>query len=362
MIKYLGSKRRLVPTLNDIIVRLGARTAIDLFTGTTRVAQGFKQNGVVVTAVDVATYAHIAAQCYIETDSASINSQELHDIVHELNQIPGREGYFTKTFCEDARFFHPKNGMRVDAIRDFIEQEYSGSPLFPILLTSLMEAADRVDSTTGVQMAYLKSWAPRALNDIELRVPSLLPGAGRAILGRAEDVIESLDIHDVAYLDPPYNQHRYFTNYHIWETLVRWDEPEAYGIARKRIDSKDDETKSRFNKKREMPEMLRSVAENVPAKTVVLSYNNESWVGLDDLVSMLSPRGHVEVLMFDSKRYVGAQIGIHNLSGERVGEVSHLRNVEYVLIAGEKDLVQHAAHGISSLKDDHPPPEQVSLF
>ena len=52
---------------------------------------------------------------------------------------------------------------------------------------------------------------------------------------------------DLMYLDPPYNQHRYFTNYHIWETLVRWDAPEHYGIACKRIDSRDDATKSVFN-------------------------------------------------------------------------------------------------------------------
>ena len=51
------------------------------------------------------------------------------------------------------------------------------------------------------------------------------------------------------YLDPPYNQHRYFTNYHVWETLVRWDEPAHYGIACKRVDARDDSTRSVFNSK-----------------------------------------------------------------------------------------------------------------
>ena len=70
-------------------------------------------------------------------------------------------------------------------MRDAIDSEYAGSPLFPLLLTSLIEAADRVDSTTGVQMAYVKQWAPRSSNPLELRVPELLDGPGRAIQGDA---------------------------------------------------------------------------------------------------------------------------------------------------------------------------------
>ena len=77
-----------------------------------------------------------------------------------------------------------------------------------------------------------------------MRVPDLLDGRGRAIRADAVGVTSTLGEFDLAYLDPPYNQHRYFTNYHIWETLVRWDEPEVYGVARKRVDSRDEATKS----------------------------------------------------------------------------------------------------------------------
>ena len=73
---------------------------------------------------------------------------------------------------------------------------------------------------------------------------------------------------------------------------------------------------------------------------LVLSYNNESWVSLEELVDICSVRGHVGVLAFDSKRYIGAQIGIHSPSGQKVGKVSHLRNVEYVLVAGPKAVVE----------------------
>jgi len=66
-------------------------------------------------------------------------------------------------------------------------------------------------------------------------------------------------------------------------------------------------------------------------------------VTLDELVAMCRARGHVEVLGFDSRRYVGAQIGIHNPRGEKVGRVSHTRNVEYVVVAGERQRVRRAA-------------------
>ena len=274
MIKYIGSKRRLVPVLARICQASGARTALDLFTGTTRVAQAFKAQGVHVTAVDSARYAEAFARTYIETDGAATDAGELRAAIDRLNAVPGKPGYVHETFSQQARFFQPENAARIDAARDRIESEYAGSPLYPLLLTSLIEAADRVDSTTGVQMAYVKQWSPRSFNPLALRVPELLAGPGRAIRGDAVALTAGtpstagpstagvstagvsaaavspaavspadsardgrLGHFDLAYLDPPYNQHRYFTNYHVWETLVAWDAPEAYGVARKRVDA-----------------------------------------------------------------------------------------------------------------------------
>lgn len=351
MIKYLGSKRRLVPVLGEILHRSGATTALDLFCGTTRVAQEFKARGAHVTALDSASYARVFAECYIATDAETVDRAELSDAVDALNALPGRPGYFTETFCEQSRFLQPKNGARVDAIRDHLDAEYLDHPLFPILLTSLIEAADRVDSTTGVQMAYLKQWAARSDNDLELRVPDLLAGDGVAVQADAVEAVPTLGHVDLAYLDPPYNQHRYFTNYHVWETLVRWDRPDHYGVACKRIDSRDAATKSVFNAKRAMPDALRRVIADVDCEVLVLSYNDESWIPLEDLVDACAAHGSVAALAFDSKRYVGAQIGIHAPNGAKVGEVSHLRNQEYVLVAGDAERVAHVTEPFAARHD-----------
>lgn len=339
MIKYLGSKRRLVPVLTELFERSGARTTLDLFTGTTRVAQAFKRAGSTVTAVDSARYSEIFARTWIETDSACVDVAELTEVLDELNQLPGEAGYVTDTFCVQSRFFQPFNGERIDAIRSAIASNHAGSPLEPILLTSLVLAADKVDSTAGLQMAYIKQWAPRSYKPMTLQIPQLLPGTGRAVRGDSVDVLPSLGSFDLAYLDPPYNQHRYFTNYHVWETIVAWDHPEHYGVACKRVDARDDTTKSVFNRKREMPDALRATIAAVDAEIVIVSYNDESWVGLGELREMCSVHGEVAALAFDSKRYIGAQIGIHDPGGTKVGEVSHTRNQEYVLVAGATDHV-----------------------
>ncbi len=342
MIKYLGSKRRLVPVLARIAASVDARRALDLFTGTTRVAQAFKASGAHVTAVDSARYAEVFAQCYVATDSTTIDKDDLLDALRMLDALPGEPGYFTQTFCVRSRFFQPSNGARIDAIRDAIERDFRGSPLAPLLLTSLVEAADRVDSTTGVQMAYLKQWAPRSYRPLELRVPELLPGPGAARRGDAVELAPRLGSFDLAYLDPPYNQHRYFTNYHVWETLTAWDAPEHYGVACKRVDARDAATRSVFNSRRTIADAVASLLSSVDADLLVLSYNDEAWLTVEELVDRCAVRGAVEVLAFESRRYVGAQIGIHSPSGERVGEVSHLHNREYLVVAGSRGGVRRA--------------------
>jgi adenine-specific DNA-methyltransferase len=336
MIKYIGSKRRLVPVLGELAGAVGARRALDLFTGTTRVAQELKRRGMYVTAVDSARYADVFARCYVQMDAADVDARELAGALTDLASRPGIDGYVTETFCVQSRFFQAFNGRRIDAIRDAIEVDYAGSPLYPVLLTSLIEAADRVDSTTGVQMAYVKQWAPRSFRPLELRVPELLGGRGEAVLGDACALAARLGPFDFAYLDPPYNQHRYFTNYHIWETLVAWDAPVYYGVACKRVDARAPETHSPFNERARMADALAGVIRDVDAEMIAVSYNDESWVTIEQLEAMVAGRGGAVCrLAFDSRRYVGAQIGIHNLKGEKVGKVSRLRNVEYVVVGGD---------------------------
>jgi adenine-specific DNA-methyltransferase len=345
VIKYIGSKRRLVPVLGELMSRAGATTAIDLFTGTTRVAQEWKRRGAFVTAVDLARYSAVMAECYIATDAAAVDQAALGQVISHLQTLPGTDGYVTETFSRQARYFQADNARRIDAIRDAIEAEWAEHPWRPILLTALLLASDRVDSTTGLQMAYLKAWAPRSYQPLELRVPALLPGPGAGWCGDALEAVGRLPDADIAYLDPPYNQHRYVGNYHVWETLMAWDAPDHYGVACKRSDVRDPGTSSVFNRRREAPDALARLVRSVPAEMMLISGSDEGWVTVEDLRDMTAGRGAVEVLAFDSKRYVGAQIGIHDPTGKKVGQVGRTRNIEYLVVAGPARKVARLCAG-----------------
>ncbi len=342
MIKYLGSKRLLVPRILSAIGAFqGARSVLDLFSGTSRVGHALKRAGYDVIANDHNAYAHVLARCYVQADADRVLA-DARTLLRELSALPGRAGWFTETFCVRSRFFQPRNGERIEAIREAIAARSLEPDLEAVLLTSLMEAADRVDSTTGVQMAYLKDWAPRAQNALELRLPDVLPGAGRAFGLDALEAASTLEA-DVAYLDPPYNQHRYLGNYHVWETLVRWDAPESYGVACKRVDCRS--YKSDFNSRKRIQPALADVVAALRARHLVVSFNDEGYLGRAELEALLRRRGRVAVVEVDFPRYVGARIGIHNPAGVKVGRVGRLRNTERLFIVSDASHPTLAAAG-----------------
>jgi adenine-specific DNA-methyltransferase len=340
MIKYIGSKRVLLAHILRAIESIAPRgaTVADLFSGTARVGHALKAAGYPVISNDHNAYAHALATCYVQADRERWQ-ETARRVLADLARLPGRPGYFTETFCIKSRFFHPKNGERVDAIREAIARMAVEPELEAILLVSLMEAADRVDSTAGLQMAYMKSWAPRAFNDLELRLPALLPrpsaGPCRALCGDAEEIAPIIEA-DVAYLDPPYNQHSYLNNYHIWESLIRWDKPKVYGIACKRLDCRS--RKSAFNSRRSILPALERTITGLRCRTLVLSFNNEGYIDRTTIEKMLRERGHLSVVEFNHVRYVGAKIGIYNPRGEKVGRVSHLRNTEFLYVVTERPV------------------------
>jgi len=350
MIKYIGSKRPLLPSLVEILRGFPELHSVaDVFSGTSRVGHACKRAGLRVVANDHNAYAHCLAQCYVATDLEEVE-RDAELVLRELDGLPGRPGYFTQTYCIDARFFQPHNGERIDAIRERIDELSLSPALRSVALTSLMEAADRVDSTCGLQMAYVKRWAPRSFNQLSLRMPDVLPrvahGRCEALQLDANEAVRRLDV-DVVYLDPPYNQHSYLSNYHIWESLVLWDKPEVYGIARKRVDCR--ERKSDYNSRRLHHTAFEDLVAGTSAPLLVVSFNNEGYQSRPELERVLERHGHVFVVTKGFKRYVGAQIGIYNPGGDKVGQVSHLRNEEYVYLVVRPALCERAPDALERL-------------
>jgi adenine-specific DNA-methyltransferase len=170
-------------------------------------------------------------------------------------------------------------------------------------------------------------------------VPALLPrpsaGACRAVCGDAERIAATIDA-DVAYLDPPYNQHSYLNNYHIWESLVRWDKPDVYGIACKRIDCRT--RKSAFNSRPGILDALNRTIGGLTCPTIVMSFNNEGFLDRVDIEQLLRRRGYLTVIELVHDRYVGAKIGIYNPQGKKVGKVGHLKNTEFLYVVTQEPV------------------------
>ncbi|MCS6919819.1 MAG: DNA adenine methylase [Fimbriimonadales bacterium] len=342
MIKYLGSKRALIDWITGAVQQVHAhtpiRTVVDLFSGSARVAHALKAQGYFVHANDYATYAYVLAQALVEANRDEYPPERVQPILETLMGLPPTRGWFTETYCERARYFRPENGARIEAIREGIDA-YDDPLLRAILLASLMLAADKVDSTTGLQMAYLKQWAPRAYNPLKLLYPPLLKGAGKAHHADALELAGALEA-DLFYLDPPYNQHSYLGNYHVWETLVLWDKPDTYGVACKRVDVQ--QRKSLFNQRTQAHQAMAQLISVVRAPHLLVSFNNEGYLSREDLESLLREWGYVACFERPYKRYVGALIGIHNPRGEKVGQVSHTHNREMLFLATQHKAVWEA--------------------
>jgi len=353
MIKYIGSKRVLVPTIAAAFSPLprGARV-LDLFSGTSRVGHALKAAGLHVTANDHNRYAWHLAGALVGADADRIGPRA-EAALEELRRAPPVDGWFTELYARQSRYLHPDNAVRIEGMRqalDAIAPPATAGPdlaLRHVLLTALLLAADRVDSTVGVQMAWLKQWAGRALRPLDLLLPPLLPGPGAAWCDEAWTAATAFH-GDAAYLDPPYNQHSYLGNYHLWETLVRWDRPEVYGVACKRVDVKV--RRSPFNSRPGLLPALARTLEALDVPVLVLSFSDEGVVERQALEELLAPRGHVEVLERAHPRYVGARIGIYNDKGDRVGVPGHLHNTERLYIvapqAGQAAAMRAAAAAV----------------
>jgi len=350
VVKYIGSKRALLPWITGVVEEIRRveplGDAVDLFSGTARVGHALKGLGLHVTSNDLHSYALILAQTLVEADANLYPPRKVIPVLQRLMALPEQSDWFTRTYCQESRYIQPHNGAKIEAIRQGIEAECAGDEILrAILLYSLMLAADKVDSTTGIQMAYLKRWAPRSYKSLSLEYPPLLGGGGKAFQADALEIASSLEA-DLFYLDPPYNQHSYLGNYHLWETLVKWDAPQTYGVAKKRTEVQHN--KSLFNSRRSAKGALEKLLAKIQTRHLLVSFSNEGFFGGAEIQAMLEEWGYVTRLCRTHPRYVGARIGIYNPQGQKVGQVSHTENQEFLFVATHSRKVHRA---LKALRD-----------
>lgn len=340
-VKYAGSKLKLLPHILPMVCGLrGVGTVLDAFSGSTRVSQALYQTGRYrVVSSDVSAWSEVFGRCYLQADRPASYYQRLID---HLNALPGREGWFTENYgpaaADDGRKypFQRKNLVRLDAIRDEIAAWRTGGEIDAttesVLLTSLMLALDRVDSTLGHFTSYLRQWSRRSYGDLQLQLPRLCYDERhpRAEVRRA-DVFSllsdpaALGPVDLAYYDPPYGSNnakmppsrvRYASYYHFWTSVVLNDRPAIFGAAGRREDSRDGVAASVFEDFRTAPdgrpvamEALDRLIALTPARYVVLSYSSSGRASLAQLLDILHAHGRLrQTLSLDHAHHVMARM------------------------------------------------------
>lgn len=342
-VKYIGSKAALIPQILACIPT-SVCSAIDVFTGTTRVAQAFKAKGWTVQSSDLSWASASYSGTWIENEG---DNTHLQGRIDSLNKLEGVEGWLTKNYCDakgadDAivRVWQPKNGKRADAIRDKIEEWWTSGEITnwekDTLVTSLILALDKVDNTVGVQQAYLKTWCARSHNDLHLELPKRIVGKkGKHHVG--DCLTLNYEPADLAYIDPPYSTHSYSTYYHIWDSIAEWDKPDVGLKTNRRVDrisghsNFDDSMSSRWNNKRSALAAFEKLIDRLPVKWVLVSYNNESLVEIEKLEALFKKYPKVITTKVDYKRNIMSQIG--NAAKDKPEETEFKTdNVEYLFL------------------------------
>ena len=309
-IKYTGSKLKILPYIIDMVGELEVESALDAFSGTTRVAQAFSQLGYDTTANDISVWSEVFGTCYLLSKKPD---SFYKPYLEELNALPGYRGWFSENYGgegeEGKQPFQMKNTMRLDAIRDKIEEYQLEWEDKCVLLTSLIYAMDAVDNTLGHYAAYLSGWSPRSYNDIELKLPKrhLLTSHNKVTQNDVFDAVK--DYHDLVYLDPPYGSNnekmppsrvRYAAYYHIWKTIILNDKPKVFGKAKRREDTRDTVSPSVFEEYRKNEEghfiamqAIKELIEQTNAHYIMLSYGSGGRATKEELNEILHSNGKV---------------------------------------------------------------------
>ena len=334
-IKYAGSKLNLLPHILRLVEKVGARTVLDGFSGTTRVSQALAKSGCAVVCNDIAVWSEVFGTCYLLNKKSR---GEYRPLIDHLNAVAPTDGWFTEHYGG-----HPNNGRatqsdglkkvwqihntrKLDGVRREIDALGLGGVDKAVALTSLMLALDKVDNTLGHFASYLKEWSARSYNDLWLKVPEVFSSSPDHEVHRADILDLAPDISvDLAYFDPPYGSNnekmppsrvRYAGYYHIWKSVCLFDKPDLFGKAKRRLDSADGASASPFEEFRRSPsgrfaavEAIDKLIRTARARWILLSYSSGGRATARELDEVLRNAGKlVEAVEISHKRNVMANM------------------------------------------------------
>ena len=301
--RYIGSKKLLLGDIEQVINEnvKSAETFCDIFSGTVSVGNYFKSKYKIITN-DLLFFSYCIQKAIIvnnkipEFKKLGFKPFEYFNglKVDELNDLPPEKRFCVKNYSPAGgrMYLTEANALKVDFIRNKINDWRSkfliNDAEYYYLLAVLIEAVPYVSNISGTYGAYNKFWDKRSLNGLILRDIEVNDNGkeNKAFNLDGNELIRQIN-GDILYIDPPYNKRQYCSNYHLLETVAKYDFPELKGITGLR----ENEIKSDYCRKKAVKSSFEDLIKNADFKHVIVSYSTEGLMGIKEIETVLQKYG-----------------------------------------------------------------------
>lgn len=369
IIAYIGNKRKLLSLIYKALEQSKVDFSkslkfADLFCGSAVVSRFAKYLGFEVHCNDWEPYAKIIAEGYVKTDKKDLlklfkTQEDFVSFIEDINRLPApkdKDCYISKYYAPksddvlkadyktERLFYTRQNALAIDKIRNHIDStfplgEKEGDVLRTVLIANLLYEAATHTNTSGVFKAFHKEFGghgkdalKRILSLIKLNPPVLIDGKAPVFVYSedANTLVKRLPRMDVVYLDPPYNQHQYGSNYHILNTIARWDKiPEPLelndkGVLKNKAGIRTDwvQTRSKYCYKDSAVTAFRELIKNIDAGLILISYSSDGIIPFEDMKKIALEKGYVSIVTSAYTTYRGGK-----QSNNRVNS-----DIEFILV------------------------------
>lgn len=308
--RYIGSKLRLINFIQDTIGKycrdsLHEKTFCDLFAGTGIVGRSFSPFVSKVIANDLEKYAYVANYVGLKGFDESVVAYH----INKLNELEGtKDSTLFHAYSENGDcgrlYFSEENGKRLSAARKYLSeiQGTVGMKEYMAILFSIMDAADKVANTMATYGAYAKKLKANSLKKIEFVIPKIAKNASSNNLVYCSDANECIKYikGDILYLDPPYNNRQYGSNYHVLNSIILGEAPETDSVTGM---DKDFYNRSDYSITKSVEGALDELIANADFEWIFLSYNNEGLLSFDKIKSIMEKYGDYAIEKTPYQRY-----------------------------------------------------------
>ncbi len=326
---YIGSKHTLSSFIKKAIIttvkkNLSEVVFCDLFAGTGIVGRTFKPLVKQVLSNDIEYYSYVLNRNYIE-NTTQLDAEKY---IAYLNSINGIKGFIYQNYSEggfaERLYFSAENGKKIDAIRQQIETWKKHLEItedtYYFLLASLIESADKIANTASVYGAYLKKIKKSAAKPIKIMPATFkITTTKHHVFNEDSNKLIKKIKGDVLYLDPPYNARQYGANYHLLNTIAKYDAFIPKGKTGLRA-----YYKSSYCKKSLVKKTFNDLIKNANFKYIFLSYNNEGLMSENEVKELMSLYGTYSLKKTKYQRFKADKTESRNHTATATVEYLHI--------------------------------------